>query len=323
MKKALIVGINEYKSAPLTGCINDANAVAELLGLNEDGTRNFDVRTATSIKTRGGLIKNIKDLFDGGADTVLFYYSGHGYSSSDLGGYLVTPDASQEEPGVSMDAVMRLADNSKAKNIIIILDCCHAGYLGTLDISGVGHAQIREGVTILAASRSDESSVEVDGHGVFTNLLTSALEGGAADISGNITPGSIYSYIDQALGPWDQRPVFKTNVSQFLSIRKTKASIPDESVRKLTAYFSRPDQQLDLNPSFEYTNSPQEKHMVVEPYADSKNVAIFKDLQKYARVGLVEPVDAEHMYYAAMNNKACKLTALGKHYWRLVDSNRI
>ena len=29
------------------------------------------------------------------------------------------------------------------------------------------------------------------------------------------------------------------------------------------------------------------------------------------------------MYFAAMNNKGCKLTPLGKHYWRLVKNNNI
>ncbi|MGF1573365.1 MAG: caspase family protein, partial [Sumerlaeia bacterium] len=45
--------------------------------------------------------------------------------------------------------------------------------------------------------------------------------------------------------------------------------------------------------------------------AKEKNVAIFKDLQKMEGVGLVVPVSEEHMYYAAMNSKSCRLTALG------------
>ena len=51
--------------------------------------------------------------------------------------------------------------------------------------------------------------------GIFTNLVLAALEGGAADLRGHVTPGSIYAYVDQALGAWDQRPIFKTNVTQF------------------------------------------------------------------------------------------------------------
>ena len=54
-----------------------------------------------------------------------------------------------------------------------------------------------------------------------------------------------------------------------------------------------------------------------------ENTAVFSDLQKLEGVGLVVPVGEEHMYYAAMNSKACELTAVGKQYWRLVKEGRI
>ena len=49
----------------------------------------------------------------------------------------------------------------------------------------------------------------------------------------------------------------------------------------------------------------------------------FKLLQKYNRINLVVPVDAEHMYFAAMESKSCKLTILGEHYWNLIAKDRI
>ena len=39
--------------------------------------------------------------------------------------------------------------------------------------------------------------------------------------------------------------------------------------------------------------------------------------------GRLVPVNAEHMYYAAINYKSCKLTAQGQHYWNLVKKNTI
>lgn len=50
------------------------------------------------------------------------------------------------------------------------------------------------------------------------------LKGGAADIGGNITPASLYSFVDQSLGAWQQRPVFKTNISRFLPLRTIQAN---------------------------------------------------------------------------------------------------
>jgi hypothetical protein len=154
-------------------------------------------------------------------------------------------------------------------------------------------------------------------------LLLDALHGGAADLKGYITPGSVYAYIDQALGAWDQRPVFKTNISRFISLRTVVPQVSMAIIHKLTEYFPTPTEPYPLNPSYEDTNTLQTEHIVIEPYANKENVAKFKELQKLQSVGLVVPVDAPFMYFAAMNSKACKLTSLGYHYWRLVKDQRI
>ena len=50
---------------------------------------------------------------------------------------------------------------------------------------------------------------------------------------------------------------------------------------------------------------------------------IFAELQKLEGVGLVVPVEEEHMYFAAMKSKGCELTSIGKQYWRLVNKGAI
>jgi len=158
-----------------------------------------------------------------------------------------------------------------------------------------------------------ESALEVNGKGVFTSLVIDALHGGAADLRGHITPGSIYAYVDQALGAWDQRPIFKTNVTRFTSLRSISPPIPLDTLRKLCIYFPAPQDEHPLDPSYEFTEST----------ADPVKVAILKDLQKFVAVGLVVPVDEEHMYFAAINSKSCRLTALGFQYWRLVKEKKL
>jgi uncharacterized caspase-like protein len=322
MRKALIVGINNYRTSPLRGCINDASGLSSIIETNGDGSPNFDVRLQTDVPTKADLKGAIVELFGGNCDTALFYFSGQGFVN-DLGGYIVTPDYRQYDEGVSMDEILSIANNSKAKNRVIILDCCHSGALGAPTLTGGKTSHISEGVSILTASRDNEPSLEINGHGVFTNLLLDALQGGAADLRGNITPGSIYAYIDQALGPWDQRPVFKTNITRFTSLRTVTPQVPIEILRKLVDYFPRPQDEFSLDPSFEDTNGPVVEHKVIEPYAKPENVAVFKHLQKFQGVGLVVPVTEQFMYYAAMNSKSCRLTALGYHYWRLVKEKRI
>lgn len=322
MRKALVIGINNYPTAPLRGCINDASAFGGIIETNGDGSPNYDVRLITDVPTKAELKGHIRDLFSGDADTALFYFSGHGYLD-DIGGYIVTPDFQANDEGVSMDEILTIANDSKAKNRVIILDCCHSGAFGSSKAAGNKSTHIAEGVSILTASKDDEAAMEINGHGVFTNLLLDALQGGASDLRGHITPGSIYAYIDQALGPWDQRPVFKTNITRFTSLRTVISQVPIEVLRSLTEYFPSATHQFDLDPSFEVTNNSTIEHKIIEPYANEQNVKKFKDLQKLESVGLVVPIGEEHMYFAAMNSKSCKLTALGYHYWRLVKEKRI
>jgi hypothetical protein len=315
MKKALIIGINDYPLSPLSGCVNDANTLATVLESNGDGSPNFGVRKITCPSTditRPVLREAIEQLFTGDCDMALLYFSGHGYIKS-TGGYLVTTDAKKYDEGVSMDDILALANQSQARNKVIIFDCCHSGAMGSPTLSGHGTAQLAEGMSVLTASRDCEYALEVNGAGVFTSLLIDALKGGAADIRGNITPGSLYAYVDEALGAWDQRPIFKTNVTSFSPLRVIPPKVPFETLRKITQYFPAANSEHKLDPSYEDT----------ELSADPENVKIFKDLQKYQSVGLVVPVNAEFMYFAAINSTSCRLSALGYQYWRLVNEKRL
>ncbi|HFE9702714.1 TPA: caspase domain-containing protein [Clostridium perfringens] len=315
MKRALIIGLNNYPGAPLNGCINDANNIYDALEKNSDDSPNFDCKLITDDKrnvTKGFLRTEIETLFDCSCDTALLYFSGHGCINS-TGGYIVTPDYSKGDEGISMDIILNLANSSKATNKIIILDCCHSGALGSPKISGGNIAQIADGVTILTASRDNEYSMECNGSGVFTSLLLEGLSGSACDLMGNITLANIYSYIDSALGAWDQRPIFKTNVSRFAPIKKVNPLIDICILRKICNYFPKASYEFKLDPSFEYTSKNP----------DTKNVTIFKELQKLQSVGLVQPCDAQYMYFAAMESKSCKLTTLGYRYWRLAHDKKI
>lgn len=323
--KALIVGINNYKACPLTGCVNDANAVKDLLSFNGDGSPNFSVKLETQIEKKSELKGSIRNLFAGEGNIALFYFSGHG-TINECGGYLVTPDANVYDEGVALIDILNYANNSRFRNRIIILDCCHSGSAGNSPFSDSKEDKlsfISCGTTILTACATDECALESKGHGVFTMLLIEALRGGAADINGNITLGGIYAFIDKALGPWEQRPIFKTNIKNFTPIRKIPPKVSVSTLRKLTEYFEMPEKQIQLDPSFEFTNTLDYKHETQEPYANEKNVAIFKNLQEFESIGLVVPEGEDHMYFAAMKSKSCRLTALGAYYWKLVKNNRI
>lgn len=322
-RKALVVGINQYPGNELTGCVNDAIRIKELLETNQDGSPNFEVKFVPDIANKGYLNLLLEELFlKGDADISLFYFSGHG--TDEGGGHIITPDCSPGDLGISMNNILRMVNKSQSKNKIIILDCCFSGRCGEIGIISSEETVLGDGVTIMTASRRNEYSIEnkYTGHGIFTSLLIQGLQGRAADILGNITPASLYSFVDQSLGAWEQRPLFKTNICRFLPIRKINPKVSIEILRKLSDYFESPTDEYSLDPSFEFTNNPEYKIELKEPYSDINNVAIFKELQLYESVGLIEPVGTEHMYFAAMENKSCKLTPLGLHYWNLAKNKR-
>jgi len=327
-RKALIVGIDFYESdyiSPLFGCVNDAEEVNKKLKRHYDEEINFDteLKTATnqgSLITRTDLKEAVKELFKDELEIAFFYFSGHGYVES-TGGFLVTSDCKYGDDGLSLNELMTIANSSKVKNKIIILDCCHSGITGKLTLNK-DLSLLSEGLTILTASGEHEYAIEENGSGVFTNLFIDALGGSAADIVGNVTPGAIYTHIDQSLGLWsDQRPMFKTNVKYFTTLRKTRPSISKEDLRKLTTYFEEKDSKFELDPSFEPERCNEDEKIYPPPV--KTNTEAFKILQKYNRLNLLVPVDAPHMWHAAMQSKSCKLTSLGQHYWKLVNKGRI
>jgi hypothetical protein len=324
MRKALIVGVNYYEYGnPLFGCVDDAHAVKAVLERHGDGSINFDVQLFTGTGpsdtvTRSQIKDYIEKLFVDDSEIALFYFAGHGHIESS-GGYLLASDSSRGDEGVSLTEILALANNSKARNKIIILDSCHSGIAGTPPNSA-DNAILSEGLTILTASTQDQYATEENGRGVFTALLVDALNGVAANLLGDITPGSIYAYIDQSLGAWEQRPVFKTNVKSFVSLRKVQPNIQLDDLRRITEFFPTAGYEFPLDPTFEPEMKGRSEGM---PDPDPENTRKFAILQKLNRVNLVVPVDAPHMWHAAMESKACKLTVLGEHYRRLIERGRI
>ncbi len=324
MRKALVVGVNFYSSGGnLYGCVDDAHAVKSVLERHSDGSVNFTVKLLTGTGsadtvTRNDLKDAIKDLFSTDSEIALFYFAGHGHIES-TGGYLLGSDATRGDEGIALGEILTLANLSPAKNKVIILDSCHSGIAGTTPTNNQ-IALLSEGLTILTASSAEQYATEENGAGVFTTLLVDALNGAASNLVGEITPGSVYAHIDQSLGPWDQRPVFKTNVKSFVSLRKVQAPISLSELQRLAEFFPEPGFKFQLDPSFEPEIAGRTPGM---PDPDPENIRVFAILQRFNRVNLLVPNDVLHMWHAAMESKSCKLTVLGEHYRRLVAKQLI
>jgi len=145
---ALLVGINNYTSSPLKGCINDVKAVKEYLEEihNKSKGRSLKIKVLTDkekIKpTRQNLIESFS-FFDGAkkGDFCLFYYSGHG-------SFIVAPKEFESDSGflqsfVCIDSrepggkdiidkemgflLWKTMINKTGVTFLAITDCCHSG----------------------------------------------------------------------------------------------------------------------------------------------------------------------------------------------------
>jgi hypothetical protein len=317
MKRALLVGIDHYEHfSDLSGCVNDVTAVEPLLRRNDDDSPNFDCVTRTAVTggvTRDQLLSDLDALLSGGADVAILYFAGHGHGSgADV--TLVTEDGTSQTPGIAFSELLTKIATSPVREIIILLDCCFAGSAGGVPQLGTSATTLRDGVSILAASRGDQTAAEtVGGQGLFSTYLVGALDGGAADVLGKVTIAGLYSYLDESFGAWDQRPVFKANVDRLNEIRRCQPAVPLAELRMINELFPTADHNFPLDPSYEPTEPPKDEH----------HEQVFGTLQKYRAAKLLEPVDAEHMYFAAMESKACRLTPLGRHYWHVADDGRL
>jgi hypothetical protein len=314
-KRALLVGIDKYDSfGGLSGCAADVSALAPLLEYNDDGekTRNFECRalTAPAESKRGvsrkAMISAINELFAPGVDVALFYFAGHGSGMpSDV--CLCSTDGDYIEPGVPLSLLLGKAQGSGIKQVIIILDCCHAGGGGGNPVLGANVSALRDGVALFAASRHDQVAKELNGRGEFSTYLGAALEGGAADAQGKVTLASIYGYLAACFGSWEQRPTFKANLEDAYELRRTTPIIPLDSLRKLPEIFKTPTSALKLDPEYEREDES----------AKEEKVAIYDILTHYRNGRLIEFEGTPYLYHAAKKSKKTRLTPYGRHFWNL------
>jgi len=321
-KRALLVGIARYETLPdLPSCVADAQALRDVLARHEDGSPNYDCRLLTFPGgppiTRDLLRAEWQRLFAGFPGDLLFYYAGHG-SLEGSGGAIMTHDGTPADPGLPMNELLQLANDSAAQEVVLILDCCHSGALGGVGRRRSGRAleqtaRLREGITILAATRSREEAVAEAAHGVFTELLLAALEGGAADVRGNVSAAAIYASIEQALGAWDQRPLYKSFASHLLPVRRCTPQVPDELLRRLLRLFAQETARVRLAPSYEFS------HVAATP----EHVAIFDAFKVYRDARLLRTVEGDDLFFAALHSHEVELTPAGRLYWRLAAQGRI
>lgn len=140
VKRALLIGINNYKAVPkLQGSLNDVDTMRHIL-LTRWGFSEKHITVVTDEgATRAGMLA-VLDQFvreTGPNDIVYFHYSGHGSQVEDLSGdeaedhldeTLVPQDGrSGDIPDITDDELDAMFAKMRAKSALIVLDSCHSG----------------------------------------------------------------------------------------------------------------------------------------------------------------------------------------------------
>ena len=218
-KQALIVGINNYISAPaLSYATHDAGELKSALQMAEYGFETSLMLDGEA--TNESLRSSLTGLLKGSAEVKLFYFAGHGYST-DKGVYLVTADNTYEEPGINLDW-LREQVMAARNTVVLILDCCHSGAGSVRDMLAtrwMSEADVDRsigvlgtGKILLAACASEEMALESQetGHGIFTFHLLEGLMGLASNLRGTITPLGLFDHVASGLAvDGFQTPIFK------------------------------------------------------------------------------------------------------------------
>jgi hypothetical protein len=327
VKRALLVGIDHYPSGgSLTGCVADAVALDALLARNADNTPNWHTEVVTSDThsiSRNSVRGLLSGLFSNARDAdLLFFFAGHG-GQTPWGAELVTQDATEHSLGVSMNDLVALANDSPARSVTVLLDCCFSGDTGNMPgIQAAGVAEnfrltkavVRENVTILAASRGTEVSQESAGHGAFTRLLLDGLEGGATDHRGNVTALSLYGYVSPAFDAWEQRPVLKAYLTEPVVLRVGPPWLDSELLRQLPKYFATENHRLQLTPAHEGDGRPLPPGNTGTPEQEE-----FDYVGRLRNANLATTDNRRDHYWVAMESGYVYLTGLGRYFWRLAD----
>jgi hypothetical protein len=134
----------------------------------------------------------------------LVYFSGHGKLDPSGRLHLCMQDTDSTDllsTAVSSARVSEFVDASRARNVVIVLDCCYAGAFRGGEL---GQAMAGPGRYVLTSCRgtqlANDATVE-NGTSYFTQHLVDGLLGAAADQDGDgyVTFSDLYAYVDRRL----------------------------------------------------------------------------------------------------------------------------
>jgi len=213
LRRALIVA-PKYDGQwlpPLAGRPDVVKRLTECL--EEQG--GYEVRALSGTVEPPEFLQTIEDFFSSDSE-LLFYFYGHGCVRKNGNGYFATSSARNFEEGIPMAEVITSASTSKAREIVLILDCCHAG--AATEVTNVTTTDLARqaiqhpGRVFLAGCASDQNGWEVKADdeqkkiGAFSYHILKGLEGEASYGRGKVRGSMLGTYVTEVFKTWNQDP---------------------------------------------------------------------------------------------------------------------
>jgi len=209
--RALLIGnstypADEHNLQTLKGPVKDIAALNRALIDPQTGLF-ADVDVTLLPEATSGRVIKIMGRFFGTAsrdDVLLVYFSGHGKLDQSGRLHLCMQDTESTDllsTAVSSSRINEFADACRARTVIIVLDCCHAGAFRGGEL---GDAVAGPGRYVLTSCRStqlaNDATVE-NGTSYFTQHLVDGLLGAAddQDRDGWVTFFDVYAYVNRRL----------------------------------------------------------------------------------------------------------------------------
>ncbi|MEQ8707185.1 MAG: caspase family protein [Phaeodactylibacter sp.] len=177
----LVVGIDHYEHWPvLHNAVRDAQTFARVLCQQYQFEAADVVELFNEAASEGGIYRALRDLKRGMGphDSLIIYYSGHGYFDQDFDeGYWVPQDARKgaEETYISNANILKRINALDGQHILMIVDSCFSGAL----LSSTRNASVDEHFPSRRVICSGRLEVVSDGapgkHSPFADLLISRL----------------------------------------------------------------------------------------------------------------------------------------------------
>jgi hypothetical protein len=222
-RRALLVATATYADPGLAQLRAPSGDVDSLAGVLGDGTvGRFDVQELVDRPTEE-VKRTIEGFFADARpdDLLLLYFSGHGVLSQSRRFYFATATTALDflrATAIEDSFVNAVMQESRARSIVLILDCCHSGAFGkglapkstmTVDVEhrfeGRGRVTLSASTELEYAFEESDPATGINELGaaepgsLFTRCLVDGLSSGEADLDGDgeIAVDELYDYVCQ------------------------------------------------------------------------------------------------------------------------------